>query len=358
MENSDRNELPYKYDAWCKTGFMKSENYTFVWSISDFSSRSESNGYLLTSEEFAIKGPDDKISRWRVELYPKGRDYSDHIALFLRKQTAEEEVNAQYVLYSLDANKVKQKIRGSGPIKFGVGENKGWGWDKAIKRSDLFKHTPDDTLTVFYEITIIGKTKKSIDFTKKEKKCLPLTDEYHQKQLLHDFSMLNLTKDHSDVIVRCGSKVYNCHKNILASRSPVFKSMLEVNMKEKASGNIEIENMETAVLEDLLEYIYSGVAPNVEAHAQELFAAADQYQLETLKELCEVKICEKIDISNCIDHLFLGYLHNARKLKAAALEYVSKNIQKIKTCDWKEILIAHPALMAEVMEMMVPKIEE
>ena len=206
MENSDRNELPYKYDAWCKTGFMKGENYTFVWSISDFSSRSESNGELLTSEEFAIKGPDNKISRWRVELYPKGRDYSDHIALFLRKQTAEEEVNAQYVLYSLDANKVKQKIRGSGPIKFGVGENKGWGWDKAIKRLDLFKHTPDDTLTVFYEITIIGKTKKSIEFTKKEKKCLPLTDEYHQKQLLHDFSMLNLTKDHSDVIVRCGSK--------------------------------------------------------------------------------------------------------------------------------------------------------
>ena len=39
-------------------------------------------------------------------------------------------------------------------------------------------------------------------------------------------------------------------------------------MKEKASGNIEIENMETAVLEDLLEYIYSGVAPNIEAHAQ------------------------------------------------------------------------------------------
>ena len=63
-------------------------------------------------------------------------------------------------------------------------------------------------------------------------------------------------------------KVYNCHKNILASRSPVFKSMLEVNMKEKASGNIEIENMESAVLEDLLEYIYSGVAPNIEAHAQ------------------------------------------------------------------------------------------
>ena len=88
-------------------GLMKIENYTFVWSISDFSSRSESNGELLTSEEFAIKGPDNKISRWRVELYPKGRDYSDHIALFLRKQTAEVEVNAQYVLYSLNAYKAE-----------------------------------------------------------------------------------------------------------------------------------------------------------------------------------------------------------------------------------------------------------
>ena len=63
MERIHRNNLPYKYDAWCKSGFMKGEKYTFVWSISDFSPRTESNGVHLTSEEFTIKGPDDKISK-------------------------------------------------------------------------------------------------------------------------------------------------------------------------------------------------------------------------------------------------------------------------------------------------------
>ena len=149
--------------------------------------------------------------------------------------------------------------------------------------------------------------------------------------------------------------MFDCHKVILASRSQVFKTMLEADMKEKMSGEIEIKNMDHEVLDDLLKYIYSGVAPNIEAHSQKLFAAADQYQLEKLKELCELKLCSRFDVSNCIDLLIFGDLYNAQKLKTSALEFVSRNIHKMKISEWKQSLIPHPALMAEVMEMMMPK---
>jgi len=358
MEQSDQICLPFKYNALCKTDVMESEKYTFVWRISKFSSRTEKHGEVLNSEEFTIKGPDDKITKWRVKLVPRGdvEDKIDHISLYLQKLTTEKEVNLNYVLYYLDASKVKRKMKELGVTKFEAnGKITSWGWGEIIDRKDLSRYTQDDVLTLILEITIMGKTKKSIEFTNIRDEYSTLNENYHLKQLKRDFQTLFLSKDHADVIVRCGDKVFDCHKIILASRSQVFKTMLEADMKEKMNGDIEIKNMDKEVLEDLLKYIYSGVAPNIERHAGELFAAADLYQLEKLKEVCEVKLCSRFDLSNCIDLLILGDLHNAQKLKASALEFVSKNLQKMKTSEWKQSLITHPALIAEVMERMLPK---
>jgi len=353
----DKNCLPYKYDALCKTDIIESDKYTFVWRISKFSSRTEKTGEVLSSEKFTVMGPDDKITTWYAQLYPRGdkKDCKDQISVYLRKAKPEENVDAKFVLSFLDADNVKQKMEELGATTF---ESLGWGWYKAFKRSDLSRHAPGDVLTLFFEITILGKTKKSIEFSSSGENSLALTENYHQKQLEQDLDKLFLSKDYSDVIIRCDDKVYDCHKNILASRSQVFKTMLESNMKEKMTGDIEIKNMDQEVLKDLLKYIYSGVAPNIEEHTLELLAAADQYQIEKLKELCEMKLCTRLDTTNCIEFLILGDLHHSKALKTAALEYLSKNMHKMNSSEWTQSLIAHPALMAEVMVKIVPKNDE
>merc|ERR1719312_1496416 len=105
--------------------------------------------------------------------------------------------------------------------------------------------------------------------------------------------------------------------------------MLDANMKEKATGSIEIKDMNLEVFEDLLKYIYSGDAPNIDSHTEELFSAADLYQLDDLKKLCELKLGSGLDVDNCINLLIFGELHHAPTLKAAALDIVSKNLQRI-----------------------------
>merc|ERR1712098_360644 len=300
------------------------------------------------------------MASWIVQLYPSGRreDCNDYISLFLGKIKPADDIEANFVLSYLDSESIKQKIKELGASTF---KTSGWGWDKLIKKNDLSKYTSDDVLTLFVEITILGDTKKSIEFVKSGDiggKSSALTENYHHKQLAHDVEKLFLSKEHSDVIIRCGDKVYDCHKIILTSRSPVFKMMLESNMKEKITGDIVIKNMDHEVLEDLLQYMYSGVAPNIDGHTQELFAAADQYQLDKLKELCEMKLCSRLDVNNCINLLILSDLHSASSLKAAALEYMSKNVHKMNPSEWTESLIAHPALIAEVMVKMLPKKDE
>ena len=71
------------------------------------------------------------------------------------------------------------------------------------------------------------------------------------------------------------------------------------------------------------------------------------FGLEILKQSWN----QRLEITNCIDLLFLGNLHNGHILETAALEYVSRSKHKNNTCDVKKSLIAHPNLMAEVMLM-------
>merc|ERR1712098_179470 len=107
MNQSDQEET---FDAVCTMDIMESDKYKFVWEISNFNSRPEKNGEVLKSKEFTITGPGDKISKWRVELYPKGKNegVENYISVFLNN-LSNEDIDAEYSLSTLDANKSKKK---------------------------------------------------------------------------------------------------------------------------------------------------------------------------------------------------------------------------------------------------------
>jgi len=328
-----------------------------VWKISKFSSRMEEPGEKLDSEVFSIQGPGEMTSEWYAGVYPRGvnTDFRDFVSIRLFKKS-EESVNVMCVLSVSKPYKVKHKLVEFGEVrKFSRGESS-WGWNECFERNSMIKYTSDDTLTLIFEITVFGETKKSIKYTEEtEKKNEVQVPNFHYKKTVQDFESLLMSNYHADVIVTCGNKEFKCHKIILTCRSPVFKTMLELNMKEKESGRIEIKDMKLEVFEDLLKYIYCGEAPNIDDHVDELFAAADLYQLQHLKELCEVKLCAGIEITNCINLLVLGELHHASTVKESALKFVSKNLQLINSSEWKKSLVAYPTLFAEVVEMMISK---
>ena len=167
---------------------------------------------------------------------------------------------------------------------------------KALSRNKIVKHTPDDILTLFVEVTVLGEeSTNSSEHSQDLNQNGVLSPQYHQNQLVQDLDSALLSKNHSDVTVECDGKEFHCHQVILTTRSPVFQTMLETSKKEKEKRTVEVNDMNFEVLEDLLKYIYTGHAPNVDDHVEDLFAAAERYQLDKLKELCEVKLCSRSD---------------------------------------------------------------
>lgn len=63
---------------------------------------------------------------------------------------------------------------------------------------------------------------------------------------------------------------------IIIARSPVFAAMFEHEMEERKQNRVAISDVDHDVLKEMLRFIYTGKAPNLEKMADDLLAAADK----------------------------------------------------------------------------------
>ena len=178
-----------------------------------------------------------------------------------------------------------------------------------------------------------------------------------QQELSKDLSTLLSDEKFSDVEITCGERTFSCHKNILSARSPVFKAMFQADMKETASGKVEIKDYSPDVIQQMIRYIYSSRPfdeTDVEDREQimELLRAADQYKLDLLKEACEAKLSESLNVNNCLLSLIMGDIYNAKGLRRCSMKMLVEKMNKklLMECpdDWTKCTKMHPDLIVEI----------
>ncbi|TPP56080.1 Speckle-type POZ protein [Fasciola gigantica] len=141
---------------------------------------------------------------------------------------------------------------------------------------------------------------------------------------------------------------FEAHKAILAARSPVFAAMFEHGMEESRANRVEITDMEPDTLAEVLRYIYTGQVIGLDKLAHDLLAAADKYQLERLKTMCEEALVESLTVENACDILGLADTHNAEQLKAHTLEFIMLHAHDVCETEGYEQLVRHrPRLLNE-----------
>lgn len=64
-----------------------------------------------------------------------------------------------------------------------------------------------------------------------------------------------------------------------SARSPVFAAMFAHEMEERKHNRVEIQDVDHEVLREMLRFIYTGKATNLEKMADDLLAAADKVKL-------------------------------------------------------------------------------
>ncbi|XP_014207931.1 speckle-type POZ protein-like [Copidosoma floridanum] len=105
---------------------------------------------------------------------------------------------------------------------------------------------------------------------------------------------------------------------------------------------------------EILNYIYSGKVENLESNTLELLAAANRFDLNGLKLMCENNFLHGLNISNASSLLLTADDHDASTLKIKVMEYIALNVAQVtETAGYKKLKATRPDLIVEIFSSMV-----
>ncbi|TKS67447.1 Speckle-type POZ protein-like A HIB -like protein 2 [Collichthys lucidus] len=290
--------------------------------------------HLLASIiNFLVKG----LGRCQVDLWqragvthrclrvnPKGLDdeSKDYLSLYLLLVSCpKSEVRAKFKFSLLNAKREETKAMES-QRAYRFVQGKDWGFKKFIRRDFLLDEAngllPDDKLTLFCEVSVV---QDSVNISGQSNMNMLKVPEC---QLSDDLGNLWECSRFTDCSLYVGGQEFKAHKSILAARSPVFNAMFEHEMEESKKNRVDISDVDPDVFKEMMGFIYTGKAPNLEKMADNLLAAADKYALERLKVMCEEALCNSLSVENVADTLILADLHSAEQLKAQAIDFINR----------------------------------
>ncbi|XP_010227286.1 BTB/POZ and MATH domain-containing protein 1 [Brachypodium distachyon] len=205
----------------------------------------------------------------------------------------------------------------------------GYGWNIRFY-PDGAKNAPAGYASAF--LANLSETKDKVT----TKYTLTMLDKDGQvvanKELLGQLEHVLKDGKGADIKLLVGGREFNAHRFMLAVWSPVFHAQLLGPMAEEDTTRvIEVVNMEPAVFEMLLHFIYTDSLPPCDGEEgygapemQHLLVAADRYGLDRLKAMCEEKLCKSIDMKTVTSTLALANQHFCERLKNACEEFMSK----------------------------------
>merc|ERR1711874_645098 len=151
-------------------------------------------------------------------------------------------------------------------------------------------------------------------------------------------------KQHPDVEIICQGDSVPCHRLVMAARSDVLAAQLGSDLKEAREGKIDIK--------DMVHYMYTGDTGDMFKYkAKNLLVAANRYQLEELKEICQNFLITKIKTENALGMFVMGHANNAEHPKREAKEAIVNNARDIVQQEgWKEELGGNSDIVFEILE--------
>lgn len=317
------------------------DTITAVWTIDNFDAE---NTEQLNSPSFAAPEPFQNYV-WRLELTTDG----DHFSFFIRlveprDQSRPVRLKARGAILG-DRNKAVNKLYGNEWLPF-TGSASRWGWTQFIKAKKLA--AGGRGLLSGSSLTLRAKLKffDSVMSNKVKQQSLSM--------LVQDLSSLLGDDAFCNVQVKVGENVISARKEILVKRCSVFAAMFDARWQESKTNVVHVEDVDSNVMRTIITFLQTGLIDRFmdTSYALKLFGAADKYNLEFLKNVCEHFIINGLQDRHVVDALIVAYLHSAEQLKYSIFYYIVNrsgvdHVTKFE--DWDKIL-QYPILVTEVID--------
>ena len=177
----------------------------------------------------------------------------------------------------------------------------------------------------------------SSKFTNSSLEAIVDTAEY-RTEMMKDLHIQRKNGLLCDVTLEVGSSddraVLKAHRNVLCAASPFFYTALNSDMKEKKEGVIRLKETTKSVMEQILEFLYTGyVEINNEDNAYELLTQADYFLIPSLQALSGNFIVQTLEVSNCLMVYNFAINYHGEELKNGVRDFILANFVAVSATE-------------------------
>ena len=134
-------------------------------------------------------------------------------------------------------------------------------------------------------------------------------------------------------LVTNDDREFKAHRNVLSAATPFFCKLLESDMKENREGIVRFEEISGTVMEDVLEFIYTGTVEVTQENAKELIAAGLYLMIPSLKTVSGRFLEAEMSNSNCISTFYFAEKYDCDELMNNSRRFVLENFRFVAALD-------------------------
>ena len=165
----------------------------------------------------------------------------------------------------------------------------------------------------------------AISVTEQNPFCVEMMKRLNiQRKQGHLSDITLITKDDQEL---------KAHRNILSAASPFFYKLLQSDMKENREGIVRFEEISGSVMEDVLEFIYTGTVEVTEENAEELVVATNYLLVPNLKTICGRFIQQQMCELNCISTFYFAEKYDCEELLNDSKSFIYANFASVADMD-------------------------
>ena len=123
------------------------------------------------------------------------------------------------------------------------------------------------------------------------------------------------------------------HSNVLSAASPFFNKLLLSDMKEKREGIVRFEEISGSVMEDVLEFVYTGTVGVTQENAKELIAVGNYLIIPSLKTVSGRSLEGEMSNKNCISTFYFAEKYQCNELLTNSRGFIHENFACVAEMD-------------------------
>ena len=173
----------------------------------------------------------------------------------------------------------------------------------------------------------------------------PVVEVPPNSDLITDLkSTLEARSELNDVTLFAGPKEEEIKTNkfMLMARSPVFTGMFQSGMKEQNTNQVKLPDESVEVCREMLTYIHTDQAPNIRNMAEDLWKAANKYELAGLQARCENYLAGQLTVETAARILTFADMYcGLGDLREHAMAFITNTQQRCRDVmaseGWSEV---------------------